>query len=381
MRIIWLSPEPPVPPLTGGRERARRMLCYLVQQHQIHLVTFVEAVEEGSLAQLRIAGMTVSAVPYPPTLGKSSHDMVRAVRRVGDGVFHIQGLEMWRYRRRDKPTILDLHDVPSVLTERRAALAPIPGRLRAWRQRRQMRLLRGLEKRACEEAAAIVVPTSSDRQLLLERHPGLARAVVIPNGIRHDDWRFSDGEPDHPTILFPAALNWPVNVDATRLLVEQILPRVAAEVPDVRLIIAGRRPNRDLVRLAERKPAFTLVPDPVEMQPLFEQATVVAVPLQAATGSRLKILQALATGRPVVSTPLGAAGLGLTPGHHLVIAPLLAPFVHKLTQLLLDGKLRQRLRDAGREAVKGHDWHRFLPRLDTIYADEHHLSHTLSSLP
>jgi glycosyltransferase involved in cell wall biosynthesis len=89
--------------------------------------------------------------------------------------------------------------------------------------------------------------------------------------------------------------------------------------------------------------------------------------LRAGTGTRLKILQALASSRPVVSTPLGAAGLGLENGRHLTIAPLIQPFAAALIDLLTNPVRRQQISQAGRAIIPQFDWRRFLPLLDTVY--------------
>jgi len=91
------------------------------------------------------------------------------------------------------------------------------------------------------------------------------------------------------------------------------------------------------------------------------------VPIQGASGTRLKILQALAAGRPVISTPNGAAGLNLEPGKHLMVADLVQPFVEAVAQVLTDANLRGALVRAGREAAPRYDWRRCLPILDSVY--------------
>jgi glycosyltransferase involved in cell wall biosynthesis len=105
------------------------------------------------------------------------------------------------------------------------------------------------------------------------------------------------------------------------------------------------------------------------MRPLFAQATVVVVPIASASGTRLKILQALAAGRAVVSTPAGAQGLALTPGRDLLVAPLGDEFAAAVVRLLENDAERAALAAAGRAAVERYAWVNTLPALDAVYAD------------
>ena len=105
------------------------------------------------------------------------------------------------------------------------------------------------------------------------------------------------------------------------------------------------------------------------MRPIFARATLVAVPLRAATGTRHKILQAMAMGRPVVSTPIGAEGLDLEKDVQLLIAPLIEPFGDALVQLLTQPARRAALVRAGQAIIQRYAWDNYLPMLDSLYPD------------
>jgi glycosyltransferase involved in cell wall biosynthesis len=105
------------------------------------------------------------------------------------------------------------------------------------------------------------------------------------------------------------------------------------------------------------------------MRPIFARASVVAVPLRAATGTRYKILQAMAMGRPVVSTPIGAEGLDLEKDVHLLIAPLVEPFSDALVSLLTQPARRVELARAGQAIIQRHAWGNYLPMLDSLYTN------------
>lgn len=368
MRILWLEPEPPVAPFTGGRERARCLLDYLAARHAIHLLTFAAPEDAPGLEDLRSQLAGVTAVPYPAQSSKPAPPMQQAVQTVSryfqpDG-FHVHGLDLWPCAPADTRRVLDLYDVPSLLQARLSAASRHLALFSGWRQRQR-------EKAALAEAAAVIVVSASDRTALLagvgEKH---APVIVVPNGVTLTDWPPAAVPPEPATILFPGALNWRPNSDAARVLVQEVLPLVQKQIPAVKLIIAGRRPDRLVYRLAEGNTAVTLIPNPPDMWPIFARAAVVAVPLRAASGTRLKILQALAVGRPVVSTPLGAEGLDLVNGRHLITAELVAPFAAALSALLANPDWQQQLSAAGQAVIGQFDWECHLPALNSIYGGE-----------
>jgi polysaccharide biosynthesis protein PslH len=371
VRILWLAPEPPIPPLTGGRERARCMLTYLGARHRVHLLTLAEPADAQALAELQTTLDGVTAIPYRPR-SRDNPGALRAAleelvpRWLPDSI-HVQGLDAWPGRPPGDDYVLDLHDVPSLLEDRLLALQP----QRTWPfrrlPRRRLSGLHRLERLALGAARAVIVASPDDAGAVVARVPAHLPVTVLPNGVDPALRRLPGSQPSGPTVLFPGALNWPPNIDAARVLVTAILPLLQQQLADVRLVIAGRRPGPSLIALAAADAAVRLLPDPDDMRPIFSAVTVIAVPLRAATGSRLKILQALAAGRPVVSTPAGAAGLELQPERHLLVAPLVEPFANAVTGLLKDPAARARLVAAGHEAVRSHSWQRFLPALDAVY--------------
>jgi glycosyltransferase involved in cell wall biosynthesis len=371
VRILWLAPEPPIPPLTGGRERARCMLTYLGARHRVHLLTLAEPADAQALAELQTTLDGVTAIPYRPR-SRDNPGALRAAleelipRWLPDSI-HVQGLDAWPGRPPGNDYVLDLHDVPSLLEARLLALQP----QRPWPfrslPRRRLTGLHRLERLAVGAARAVIVASQDDARVVVARGCARLPVTVLPNGVDSAFWSLPGGQPPGPTVLFPGALNWPPNIDAARVLATSVLPLLQEQLADVRLVIAGRRPGPSLVALAAADPAVRLLPDPDDMRPIFSAATVIAVPLRAATGSRLKILQALAAGRPVVSTPAGAAGLELQPERHLLVAPLVEPFANAVAGLLKDPAARARLVAGGHEAVRSHGWQRLLPALDAVY--------------
>ena len=372
MKILWLEPEPPTAPFTGGRERARRLLDYLSSRHAVHLLTFAAPADEPNLEALRPQLAGVTTVPYPSRPDKPFLPMQQAVqtaiRHFQPDSFHVHGLALWPYAPANARRVLELYDIPSLLHARLLATARPGSFLSSWRERRKLADWRRRELAALAEAAAVIVVSWADRAAILAGvGEKAAPVIVVPNGVALADWPPA-AQPSTPaTILFPGALNWRPNVDAAQILANKVLPLVQKQVPDVKLVLAGRMPDPSLIRLAQTDSAVTLIADPPDMAPIFARAMMVVVPLRAASGTRLKILQAMAMGRPVVSTPLGAEGLELENGRHLIIAELVTPFAAALSQLLTDPDRQRRLSQAGQAVASQFEWNRHLPALAAVY--------------
>jgi glycosyltransferase involved in cell wall biosynthesis len=389
VRILWLAPEAPVPPLSGGRERARRMLRYLAARHDVALVTFAGETDGAGLDDLKGELATLVRLAYGSRWPGLT--IRRVARQFQPEAIHIQGPSMARLVPRGfgGRVIYDCHDAPleeppdmgNALSENNEALVfrrkpPLPRSARLsppckgempegqWGFWPRKRLTDGLKSR-WDRVDAVIAVSDADAVRLADIFP--RRWVhVLPNGVDLTYWRAVGGPPEPHTLLFPAALNWEPNRRAALDLVTRVLPALQKHVPDVRLVIAGRMPDSDLAESIAEHPAAALVADPPDMRPLFARAAAVIVPVQRVSGTRLKILQALAAGRPVVSTPDGAAGLNLVPGEHLLVAEM-DDLAGAAARLLTDPDLQARLCRAGREAADRFSWARHLPVLDEVY--------------
>src|SRR5207237_3894426 len=162
--------------------------------------------------------------------------------------------------------------------------------------------------------AVAVSPT--DAQLMRERF-GAKRVEVVDNGVDTSYFRPTDGKREPHTVLFLGSLDWRPNQDGVQQLLDSIFPQVRAQDPATKLLVVGRNPPewlRDRVKTCPGVELHGSVPD---VRPFMARAGVLAVPLRIGGGSRLKILEALASGLPVISTRIGAEGLDLAAGRHL----------------------------------------------------------------
>jgi glycosyltransferase involved in cell wall biosynthesis len=180
--------------------------------------------------------------------------------------------------------------------------------------------------------------------------------VVVPNGVDCEHFRPVGLELPGRTLLFFGALDYYPNVDAILSFHDAIWPRLRDRYPDLELDIVGRQPPAAVRALASdaRIGVSGFVDD---IRPWIERASVVVVPLRAGSGTRLKVLEAMAMARPVVSTRIGVEGLDVVDGTHLLVADSTEEFAHAVEMFLDDPGMGRALGLTGRALVEAHyDW-------------------------
>jgi glycosyltransferase involved in cell wall biosynthesis len=251
-------------------------------------------------------------------------------------------------RRMGVPIVLFEHNVEYLIWKRLSSIETSP--LRRAILEVEWRKVRSRERAACRAVDLTITVSEADRQCLTALAPR-ARISAIPTGV--DTSYFSpNGAPERPNrLVFTGSMDWHPNEDAMLHFIDAILPRIRRQVPDVSLAIVGRRPTDRLRSAAER--AGALVTGTVDdVRPFVREASVYVVPLRAGGGTRLKIFEALAMAKPVVSTTVGAEGLALTDGREFVSADDPVAFGDAVIALLRDPARRHALGRAGRRLVE-----------------------------
>jgi glycosyltransferase involved in cell wall biosynthesis len=237
---------------------------------------------------------------------------------------------------------------------RLAAMAATKSSARAAAAALQLGPVRRHERTQVESVARVLAVSAAEQRYFESLAPG--RVDLVPNGVDCAALRRRDDQPAEPVILFLGSLDYGANVDALRVLVEEVVPRLGTT--GASLLVVGSNPRPAVRRLLARssRPA-ELVANAPSVEEQFLRARVLAVPLRFGGGTRLKILEALARGVPVVSTPVGCEGLDVEPGAELLVAPDPARFAAALDRVLADGELAGRLAAAGRRLVeRAYDW-------------------------
>ena len=270
--------------------------------------------------------------------------------------------------RRTPVIVFDDHNAEFELQRSAAAVDwQVPSRwARALYSFVQARRLRRREALYAAAADVCVCVSSEDAVVLRGIVPGLA-PVVVPNGI--DLASFVAPSPSlAPVVFFAGKLDYRPNVDAVLWLVNEILPAVRVHVPGVRVVLAGRDPTPAVRALASPDVEVTGYLPEADMRAQLGAAWVSVVPVRMGSGTRFKVLEAMAAGVPVVSTSFGASGSGIVDGVHGRLADDAGAFAGALIDLLLDGASRRRLASAASVLASArHDWGAIVPRLVDAY--------------
>jgi len=226
--------------------------------------------------------------------------------------------------------------------------------------------MRRFEIDALRLANAVTAVSEPDADIM--RKWGIASVYVVPNGVDIDSYESVGEAEKNVDLLSISSLDWFPNADALEYFATQIMPLVRKEHPGAVLRIVGRRPPDSLRNKLTKLVGIDFVGEVPDVRPYLRQASVVVVPLRIGGGSRLKILEALAAGKPVVSTSVGAEGLDLVPSQEICIADGPTEFARTVSALLASSNDRGRIALAGRARVeKEYGWERISQHLEFVW--------------
>ena len=184
-----------------------------------------------------------------------------------------------------------------------------------------------------------------------------AKLVVVANGVDTRHFQVIPAAAGTPTLLFMGTAGYPPNDDAVHWLVIEILPLVQSQLPGIRVVLAGRNASQHWGQYVNEVSRLEVASDVPDMRPWLEKATVCVVPIRSGSGTRLKILEAMSCGRPVVSTTMGAEGAEVVDTQHLLLADSASTFADAVVRLIGDKSAQDHLVRAGRQLVKNrYDW-------------------------
>lgn len=272
-----------------------------------------------------------------------------------EGVHLIGYLPVLRAARSRPKVICDWHNIESEILWRYSDT--IPSYPRRWYARRTAQLLERAENLLLRSCDAHVVVSERERRQLLERVPE-ARIHVVGNGVDTAYFGASAGasHEERTDIVFVGSMNYHANIDAAVWLAREVWPAVRKQDAALRLCLVGCDPAPE-VRALGALEGVVVTGTVEDLLPYYRRARVAVAPLRSGSGTRLKILEAMAAGVPVVSTTLGAEGLEVLAGRDLIVADSAAQMTQALLGLARDAEARQRLASAGRALVESqYDW-------------------------
>lgn len=417
MRILLLTQLVPYPPDAGPRIKTWNVLRYLSGKgHEIHLVSFARSHEDKHLDALRKVCESIHAVPIRRTRAADLTAWIRSqvsgrpflverddmqsmttlvsdlTAKLGIEAIHADQLTMAQFALGAREAVGNLHDRPWLIFDAHNATWQIIKRYGRnvgvlWKPIVQIeaRRVREYEGNLVRQFDRTLVVSKADRTSLLRAAYGQSngygtqgidseriggRISVTPIGIDTNEIQPSRANPKTSNILALGSLNYPPNADGIRWFANEVFPRLKRAYADAALTIVGRNPPRDIRKLDERNGESINVTGYVpDLQPYFEAAALMVVPVRSGGGMRVRILEGFARGMPMVTTTIGLEGIEATPGREILVADDPEEFSNAVVDLLRDTRLRKNLARNGRRLVeRKYDWRRALAPLDEIYS-------------
>ena len=415
LHVAVMDEELPFPLTSGKRIRTFNLLSRLAKHHRVTVLCHqnpdleesldaeeafrelgIETVvvdrsiptKSGAGFYARLAKNLLSPLPYSvathasPSLAAAVRDFAR------DNAVDLWHCEWTPYAQvlrdafgdslRDIRWTVMAHNVESLIWERYGDAEANP--MKRWYIRGQWQKFERFERWAYREATRSIAVSEEDARLMHERF-GIENAVVVENGVDVDYFHPQrDVDRDPARLLFLGSLDWRPNLDAIRILLNEILPTVRATVPNATLSLVGRRPPEWLKARAAEMPGVRIFPDVPDVRPFLATCGMLVVPLRIGGGSRLKILEALATETPVVSTRVGAEGLRLIHGRELTVTESTADMPAGILEAIRRPDEAQEMAENGRRRVlERYSWVRLARQLDGIWRSVCQIRHRVAS--
>jgi sugar transferase (PEP-CTERM/EpsH1 system associated) len=378
MNILWVKAGGLVPPDSGGKIRSYNILRELACQHSITFFSFYAAHENDSHPDLKNIFDRVVCMPLVLPASKSRSEMLDYAVRF----FSSQPYGITKYCRREvrqslsgllkqeqydviicdflmpagvlpwdcsTPKVIFTHNVEAMIWRRHydVAASPIWKAISWW----EWRKMEAAERRYLRLADRVLTVSETDRDSFASFLEA-AKLAVIPTGVDVDYFQPMPVEEVPDSLVFTGSMDWLPNEDGIFYFVETVLPLIRQQCPQVSLEVVGRNPSRKLQALAETEKSLHLTGWVEDIRRFLARSAVCIVPLRIGGGTRLKIFEAMAMGKPVVSTTIGAEGLPVQSGKNILFADTPQDFAASVLSLLRDSNQRRQLGTAARTLVE-----------------------------
>lgn len=387
MRILCLTSRLPYPPDRGDRLRAFHFIEHLSQEHELTLVSFIaDKSEREHVATLeaycqdvrvlrmspRLSAMTVTCNVWRREPLQVLYYRLNAMRRLLDELtatitFDAAYVHLFRMAPYivDHPELYRIVDLTDVISKEIDLSLPYRGFLSRLIYRLEKPRIARYERWVARTFEETWLISKADQQLLALNCPG-ANIQVVSNGVDLDQFHPTGQAPQPNCLIFVGHLRVFHNIDAAIHLVRDLLPLVRQQVPDCTLQLVGADPD-PLVKQLGRDPAVTVTGFVPDLNEYLNRSALFVAPLRFAAGIQNKALEAMASGRPVVTTSLINQGLGARPDHDILIADDTETMAQQIVTLLRDEGLREQIGQQGRQFVERHyTWNHVMERVRVI---------------
>jgi glycosyltransferase involved in cell wall biosynthesis len=391
MRILWVKADKLLPVQNGGNIRTYHVLRYLSARHELTFYSYYGGTPDPDYErdlQQQLPGAVAVCTGKRELSGAArgldylAHLRAQspyAVSRFAHAPVQKQLQTWFRERRFDVavcdfldaavnfpgslsiPSVLFQHNVESEIWRRHAATAGNPAKKMMYLM--EFRKMLRYERAAVCKFQHVIAVSENDRSLMTRWVDG-DRVTVVPTGVDLAHYRpdpaASDANASAPLLTFVGAMDWEPNVDGVEYFCSEVWPAIKAEVPQARFRIVGRNPDRRVQKWASNSinddGSIEVTGRVSSIVEHLRQSGVVIVPLRIGGGTRLKIYEAMATAKAVVSTTVGAEGLDVHNGRDIILADDPRSFAQAVIMLLRDPELRRRYEKAAVETAARYDW-------------------------
>lgn len=391
MKILVITTRMPFPLDNGGKLRTYNLLRRLSEKHWITLVTF-EPEETPPQAFIQSICRKLITVPEPNnntmasfcfnllsapfcsdplTVRKYTSDLLaKAIRdhlsRETYDIIHCESTPLARtaLQAAGSPDCVGTQNVEAQIWLRYAETSVNP--LKRFFMFDQYRKMFKYESETYRYFARVLVVSNDDRRLMVDWYR--LDSVVVPNGVDTEYFQPGLSERDPSNIAYVGAMDWRPNQDAVLYFLHEIWPIVKAKVPKVTFSIVGRKPPKSILKVAALDKSIEVTGTVKDVRPNLCRASVCVVPLRIGGGSRLKILEALATCTPVVSTTVGAEGLkGIEPWVAIEDNP--RAFAERVIHLLKSPTPKEKMQEARKFVAEQYSWKASAERIESVWND------------
>lgn len=402
MNILVISPIFPYPQNNGGQIRVCQIVTNLAKRHSVSLLCFESEKLDDTVSGVDFfekLGIQVKTVPrdtikskghkrlkqFLSLLSHKSHEYQKFYslkmqdeinKLLNSNVYEkviVEFSQMGYYEYNTSvPKFVDLHNIESMIMQRTYEQSSSFRKLLAyveWRKYRNHEVIN------CRKFTARIVTSTSDAKALNELATDLD-SIVIPNGVDTEYFKSTTMVDNSTNIVFVGTINYFPNIDGLNYFLNHIWPLVKCATPNAKLTIVGRNPPSAIKCLPERDISIAVTGTVDDVRIYYESAAAVVVPLKVSGGTRLKVLEAMAMEKAIVSTSIGAEGIDVTDGQNILLRDSYNSFAEAIVELISNSQLQKRIGKNGRVLVENrYNWSSLVEKLEQHIQDTNN-SHT-----